>query len=149
MTTANDRTAARLEKLWDRAAKTGNADAIRELRTAFEIHGLALDAADERKVELAIGRARRALGSVYFTTSGKRRTSGGRPVYQHTGSFGIDAWACRLEGDNVLSELSGCMAEAARARRERPLSWATTERNCKRRARALHGEALRRGLLSR
>lgn len=133
----------RLQSLWGKAsAQPMNAAALAALREAFEAN--ALD--DFDRAEVMEAKASFALGSRYFTKTGKRRTCGGRPVFSHTGSYGVDSYACSLDDKALLRAASAVPNTLSDLKRRRPAGWGTTSRNLRRDLTAYRGEIRRRGL---
>lgn len=130
-----------LQRLWNAASRKGNREALAHLRDAFE--ALALD--EVLEASTAANKARHAMGSRYFTKRGKRRTCEGRPVFCHTGSFGIDAETCAEDDSGLLRSAEGLQRAILGIDRSMP-SWGTTKRNLLRRLKSARGEILRRGI---
>ena len=93
---------AALWLLWDKASNALNYAALDELRTAFEMQ--ALD--EDTECALATGRARHLMGSRYYTKTGKRRTTEGREIQEHTGCFKIDRDAAQYDTDELAAGVS-------------------------------------------
>lgn len=133
----------RLQVLWGKAsAQPMNAPALAALREAFEANALE----DFERAELLHGVASVALGSRYYTKKGKRRTCGGRPVFSHTGSYGVDSYACSLDDEELLRASSAVPGILSDLKLRRPAGWGTTSRNLRRDLTAYRGEIRRRGL---
>ena len=130
-----------LDILWNAASRKGNREALAHLRDAFEADALG----ETLESATAANKARHAMGSKYFTKGGKRRTCEGRPVFSHTGSFGIDGETCALADGALLRHAEGLQSAICGIDRSIP-SWGTTKRNLLRRLRSVRGEILRRGI---